>query len=722
MERSTSYHINVQKYQNQIILPKDYNPVASLTAVENMEQFLCKTFQRPSESDLPRTDWFIEPAACCSKDSILENSFTNRLFSETYEDLFLHKNSKRFINTKHKNDILRRSNNIPNFKHLLAEKRTTDLQVLGCIAVELFLADRLRPLGALSSRLDFEARLNVCLNVLKQHSDQIPRCVRYPIRLLLQIDGGPITERGLPSPTAHQFLQPLLRNSLFPFPLHYTKLYTLVASLVAFEETARLVNHKTFIECDGSDCSEYAPLEKIRSAFHHKIAKCKVLACAAQVERLLEPIGHEQFDPVELVLPHIVDLLRNDETSTLTAWHLFDTVAIAIGTKATLEHLLQPILRLYDAEAAVKSSDYLNLNFTSTAKLSAGSSFRSRKTGKLYHHSFLLRLIVRFGLATFLENFVTPLIEAVGGYKEPEDIVPPFHLHQKSDTTIIHKSRSSRNLEYDEDGSFELPNARSSGKSVDTEEEMFTFDEDTMAKGSLDDEYESSSAAILKIIDQLDPPLEGSVLDLRLNHSTAEEVTETTPLVECRDDWPAHKEDDVPAALVAATSPTIAIPSFGRSIPLNTIDCEIGSRKSVDSCDFMPTVVSSSFVQSASATPLPSVIEVRRMSTESRRCARSSTSISETAAESLIWLSHRLGPVLTARHLTRNLLKMLTLCYVGQENLLPVEGAGVSIMENLDTFSIGDGRVVGDENAVKVLDCLTAVSGKDFICIVKNRN
>lgn len=713
MERSTSYHINVQKYQNQIVLPKDYNPVAALVAVENMEQFLCKTFQHPSDAqpinDLPRSDWLAEPTGYCPTDPILENSFTNRLFSETYENIFLHKNSKRFINTQHKNDILRRTNNIPNFKHLLAESRAKDLQVLGCIAVELFLSDRLRPLGALTNRLDFEARLNVCLTVLNHHGDQLPRCVRYPIRVLLQMDASPITDRGLPPPTAHQFLQPLLSSTLFPFPLHYSKVYTLIGSLIAFEETARLLNHKTFVECDGSDCSAFAPLEKIRVAFHRKIAECKVLSCAAQVERLLEPIGHEQFEAVELVLPHIVDLLRNDETCTLTAWNLFDSVAIAIGPKATHDHLLQPILRLYDAAAAVERSDFLNLNFNSSAsaKQSAGSSFRSRKTGKLYHHSFLLRLIVRFGLSKFLESFVAPLIEAVGGYKEPEDIIPPFHLHQKAEEAIP-KSRSTRNLDYDEEGSFEMPNAHSSGRSVDTEEEMFIFDDEAMAKASLDDEYEASSAAILKIIDQLDPPLEGSVLDLRLNHSAAEEVTETTPLVECRDTWEQQSNEFPPPDLASATSPTIAIPAFGRSSTLNTIDCEIGSRKSVDSCEFLGVLPVETSV--SITTQSTKVVEVRRMSMESRRGARSSHSISETAAESLIWLSHRLGPVLTARHLTRNLLKMLTLCYMGQENLLPAEGA-VTMDGNLATFSIGEGRVVGDENAVKVLDCLTAISG-----------
>lgn len=47
IERSPSLHSNVLKsQQNQIILPKDYNPIAALNAVENMEIFFSKTFYK----------------------------------------------------------------------------------------------------------------------------------------------------------------------------------------------------------------------------------------------------------------------------------------------------------------------------------------------------------------------------------------------------------------------------------------------------------------------------------------------------------------------------------------------------------------------------------------------------------------------------------------------------------------------------------------------------
>lgn len=185
-------------------------------------------------------------------------------------------------------------------------------------------------------------------------------------------------------------------------------------------------------------------------------------------------------------------------------------------------------------------------------------------------------------------------------------------------------------------------------------------------------------------------------------------------------------------------SPTIPIPNtFRRNYELNTIDCEIGSRKSIDSIDLLRPSSSSS----SNAAGAIIVTEKTKNDTKSSlksinndepsdslqasviskiseaRNSRNNNRLSEMSTESLIWLSHRLGPVLTARYLSRNLLKMLTLCYVGQENLLPDDYNNDNNKEsekdgNLNYFTVVDSIVVGDRNAFRVLECLTSIAGK----------
>jgi hypothetical protein len=84
--------------------------------------------------------------------------------------------------------------------------------------------------------------------------------------------------------------------------------------------------------------------------------------------------------------------------------------------------------------------------------------------------------------------------------------------------------------------------------------------------------------------------------------------------------------------------------------------------------------------------------------------------ISDMSSDSLIWLSHRLGPVLTARYLSRNLLKMLTLCYVGKDNLAIV--AKDETVKEVESISVVASYVLGDQNASKVLECLTSIAGR----------
>lgn len=184
-------------------------------------------------------------------------------------------------------------------------------------------------------------------------------------------------------------------------------------------------------------------------------------------------------------------------------------------------------------------------------------------------------------------------------------------------------------------------------------------------------------------------------------------------------------------------SPTIPIPkrldsSASRSvIDFNSISCNVGSKTSSEDAPFgssftmsIPEEASTSKIQSENfEVSRPSItqeevseklrnekdddIEVEH---SQRKFSPVECKVSEMSTESVIWLSHRLGPVLTARYLSRNLLRMLTLCYAGRENLSP------TAIEDSETGEDVDWAIVsGDINAAKILECLSAIVGLCFV-------
>lgn len=216
------------------------------------------------------------------------------------------------------------------------------------------------------------------------------------------------------------------------------------------------------------------------------------------------------------------------------------------------------------------------------------------------------------------------------------------------------------------------------------------------------------------------------IVDLRLNHSNALEVTEETTLSESNlrlsglsglsfdeDGIQQNNSTDQSTSKESGNlmSPTIAIPSSSKRNQLNTIDCEIGSKISTEDAEMLEATMAQKANRDKSVTIASITSSTTRPSNWSDQ--QTQYQISDMSAESLIWLTHRLGPVLTARHLTRNLLKMLTLCYVGQDTLLPDmnDESVKDLHDNLLVFTIADSRVAGDRSAVKVLECLTSIAG-----------
>lgn len=122
--------------EQPIVLPKDYNPVAALMQVE------------------------------------IFHAFINKVSHDVYK-------SK-----------MTSGDNISNQKQILALARMKEQQILGCLIVEIFLAEKFRAIWKVE-KISFTHRLNACINVIKTLPSVMPKCVQSAVMLLLRIDAIP---------------------------------------------------------------------------------------------------------------------------------------------------------------------------------------------------------------------------------------------------------------------------------------------------------------------------------------------------------------------------------------------------------------------------------------------------------------------------------------------------------------------------------------------------
>ncbi|XP_018373789.1 PREDICTED: WD repeat-containing protein 81 isoform X2 [Trachymyrmex cornetzi] len=531
-----------------------------------------------------------------------------------------------------------------------------------------------------------------------------------PVAALIQMNETPfryptITYMGLPPPSAHQFLQPILSGSLFPFSKYCQYLYNIVEMLQEYNSLVRELNAIVKTEDD----MDFVMKTKIK--YLCKISECKVKAIARELERLLPYAGGMREATLQLIVPHIVQIMEEPYSAVLAVWHLFDPIAKTLGPKDTVNTFLSPIIKLYENGSIMDTALYVDI-------IPAGMLAKFRTT-RLYHRTFLLKLIVRLGLRRFLDNFINPLVEAVGGYKD---------YVQGSIDTCTHRTVNLK--------SCDLSGPCSEGEGIlsPLDEDSFADTEHTVVTSSVPTINDMSNIMKNNDIEEVFTMETEDNLWISSNNTAPYDIDLHIELnLNACDDTNDDRNKNSPGD--SAKSSTIPIPEQSNTngvklvTEFNSIGCNVGSKTSsedftyvntyamnihsdnnlsenIDTKEDNPAVLSADFDNKNDV--IKSDENVHQLDHIYRKSILSECTISEMSAESVIWLSHRLGPVLTARYLSRNLLRMLTLCYAGKENLTPIDDNNFM---HLKGVTWKKPILAGDQNAVKVLECLTSIAG-----------
>ncbi|CAH0719552.1 unnamed protein product, partial [Brenthis ino] len=765
---SHSRHYRVQKSElgkGIIYLPKEFNPAASILALETLDNFRTKCFFSKAEEKGKQKENVTlnlcavhqdtkENGNATSKDVTEETAFTNHMFLASYDQGYL----KKFNQDNLENVLKERKNRMFNtryttdaavYKQFVTESRRQDMLVIGCLIVEIFLHTHMRPLRLTND--NFVERYKCCRTILKYNFNSMPKCVSYIASLLLSVEPPSlsgksdlvskedttkkmvVTDKGLPPPTPSQLLQPLIMQHLIPFPQTFGILHNLLSTLHDYELTNNELHILYTYECDGTQCEKYQNIDKTKLYFTQKIAEGKIQACITHLGILLNQVTTEnQFNVLDIFLQHYTQLLENKETSVLAAWHLFNVISKALGPAETINKLLRYILNLYeDDDYLYDKSDQHKLTDVDAVK-SAGLASK-QKYVKLYHHIFLLQLMVRLGLQCFLDNFTQHLVEAVGGYKDvtPETGSPGHLCHSRaiynkkprySDDNLKNALTTTSDI-FSPDTSYgsehvSTPIIEKSIAEVNevlkekdqdsrSENELFHFENDKERNpsrcsrsksptGSLDSNNKDSN-----LLQTPSPAAEyispgNSRFFTNFSATNWKDTSETVVKDESQDTF--QDSNKLPM------SPTIDIPKPMFTSYLHFADEEsksegVPSRNEPNLCEIKSLELQTN-VENKTVTTSQIHIE------ENDQNHNDEYKISDMSSESLIWLGHRLGPVLTCRYITRNLLKMLTLCYIGKENLASWE---TNDKDEFDEISIVNSKVVGDRNAMKVIKCLTSI-------------
>ncbi|KAM9733806.1 WD repeat-containing protein 81 [Menidia menidia] len=578
-----------------------------------------------------------------------------------------------------------------------------DMQALGVVIAEIFYSAKLRGLKPdMPLRQRFQAILKLCsanlrdvplslhhaletLLLIEKHSGvthwEIPDCA-HP--LLFKYD--PIC-RGLPPPSPQQLLNSIITP--FPFPPYFAALHHFIFSYHA--------KMGTICSLQGRDV---------------------VFQLWQQLEALVR--SNITAEGLEILLPFILALMLEESTAVYAAWYLFEPISSVLGPRNASKYLLKPLIGLYENPHCLRGRFYL------------------------YTDCFILQLIVRLGLQAFLSSLLPHVLQVITGFEscmsgtggesckglrpgmcnlEEEDdfqcgevrpssgsvgakmggsgganvgvgvmgdagLVDYSSGISLSDQVFLSEAEDFQNGFYVNSG----PGV-AAGKQSNQNNAAKDQDQESISVGKLSDK---SSTSELSLGD--DSMRDRASLKSGDSSQDLKQASEGEEGGELEDEEVANEnkeETDCSAVHNLELSVSGRTESSGATV--GTLEGEFVNGVTLE--DSEKGIVGGQEDE-----------DDRDPSEDSEE--KEQKILLDTVCKTVRWLSAKLGPTVTSRYVARNLLRLLTNCYIGLENhqfvAPPTEE---SRLESVGIGSVYEKKpVVGDHTAGPVLDCLIYIA------------
>ncbi|XP_048450744.1 WD repeat-containing protein 81, partial [Rhincodon typus] len=386
-----------------------------------------------------------------------------------------------------------------------------------------------------------------------------------------------------------------------------------------------------------------------------------VFALWQQLDQLLEKM---QPEGLEILLPFVLALMSNDLTAVYTAWYFFEPISRALGPRNANRYLLKPLLGVYEKPGYICSRFYL------------------------YTDCFVVQLIVRLGLQPFLNSLLPHILQVLTGHEGPEE-GRVLEGAGDDEEGVSDMSASYSNAELKAAGQCDSSSFIDFSSGISFSDQAELTENEEFQNGIFLSDREQESVSLGKLSDKSsnsDSSAEDRGTDwdskdrlsLRSVDSHQEVKLAESLLVQPGDEDEEEEEDDEGDGDDEGAAPE------------DTVFCSLPDPK-----------------DRAALPKGNGVDEEEEEEEELLSEGKEQKILFDTACKTVKWLTAKLGPTLSSRYIVRNLLRLLTSCYLGSE-----KHQFVSLDDDADDVgNICECRLVlGDLTARPVLECLMYVA------------